>query len=77
MTHADNRGGTVTYYCTDAKMDIGDSGGPVWAKDASGRLLAVGINTFFDGDTHKGCFLPIETALSVWGAELVTGGPSR
>ncbi|MEV4280948.1 trypsin-like serine protease [Actinoplanes xinjiangensis] len=60
----------MTAYCSTARTLPGDSGGPVWRTDGAGGVVAVGITIAAYEDTHNGCFIPIQTLLSNWGASL-------
>ncbi|MEU8232093.1 hypothetical protein AB0C12_21110 [Actinoplanes sp. NPDC048967] len=60
----------MTAYCSVARTSAGDSGGPVWRTDGAGGVVAVGITVAYYEDTHNGCFIPIQTLLSNWGATL-------
>ncbi|MET8045664.1 hypothetical protein ABZU25_32945 [Micromonospora sp. NPDC005215] len=60
----------MTAFCSTALTRGGDSGGPVWRTDGTGGVLAVGITVAAYTSTGNGCFIPIQTLLSYWGASL-------
>nr|WP_139416599.1 hypothetical protein [Agromyces laixinhei] len=64
------RNGVYVYCATYARAG-GDSGGPVWRNDSQG-LRAVGMHVgsiVYNGAT-LGCYYPIDTLLSQWGASM-------
>lgn len=58
-------------YCATYQRAKGDSGGPVWRLDGQGlRALGMHVGKFdYEGATY-GCYLPIDTLLSQWGASM-------
>ncbi|MFK0003126.1 hypothetical protein ACIQTZ_14080 [Paenarthrobacter sp. NPDC090520] len=61
----------LTAYCATYARATHDSGGPVWRWDSQG-LRAVGMHVGrldYEGATY-GCYLPIDTLLSQWGASM-------
>ena len=58
-------------YCATYNRAGGDSGGPVWRWDGQGlRAAGMHVGKFdFEGATY-GCYLPIDTLLSQWGASM-------
>src|SRR4029453_4329621 len=58
-------------YCATYARAPGDSGGPVWRWDSQGlRALGMHVGKFdYEGATY-GCYLPIDTLLSQWGASM-------
>lgn len=59
----------MTAYCSHARTQPGDSGGPVWRNDGGG-LRAVGITVSYSPSTGDGCFIPIQDLLNEWGGWL-------
>lgn len=62
----------VTAVCGTWKVLPGDSGGPVWRNDGNG-LRAVGMTVGYltrGGVQVAGCYIPIETLLTQWGAKM-------
>ena len=57
-------------YCSRARVDDGDSGGPVWRTAPGGGVYAAGIVVAKDLSTGGTCFAPIARLLQVWGATL-------
>jgi len=58
-------------YCATYARATYDSGGPVWRWDSQGlRAVGMHVGRFdYEGATY-GCYLPIDTLLSQWGASM-------
>ncbi len=63
----------MNVYCTHAKANHGDSGGPVWRAAEGGGVYAVGITVIKrtdDDNASDSCFISIADLLNLWGATL-------